>query len=58
MIYTWLSLCDEMDADMRFLAAPKADPTRPDTFMKEVEEERLDLKKVRKHIVGVSLKLK
>lgn len=43
IFFTWLSLCDEMDADMRFLAAPKADPTRPDTFMKDVEEERLDL---------------
>jgi hypothetical protein len=43
-----------MDADMRFLAAPKADPTRPDMFMKELEEERLDLKKSRVQLLSES----
>jgi len=29
---------------MRFFAAPNADPTLPDIFMNDEEEERLDLK--------------
>ena len=33
-----------MEADMRFLAAPNAEPTFSDMFMKDVEDEMDDLK--------------
>lgn len=38
-ILTWLMLCDDKEAETRFFAAPKADPTFSDMFMNEVEDE-------------------
>jgi hypothetical protein len=37
--------CVESEADMRCLAAPKADPTFSDMFMNDVDEEMDVLKK-------------
>ncbi len=36
--------CVDMEADMRFLAAPNAEPTFSDMFMNDVEDEMDDLK--------------
>jgi hypothetical protein len=41
---TWLMLCDDREAETRFLAAPKADPTFSDMFMNDVDDEIDDLK--------------